>query len=337
MDRQERLRRKEEEIEAKYEAAAKAERKVAKQKVANNAVYLLLASIIVVFICIVAVATGKGWYFSKFSGFGFSSLSMTTSLFSITVDISCAGKNTVEKAICRHIAAVQGEYNLLDVQNRLCVLGPPSCATMRQVYGASIVVFASFSVCGLLQLTAGVLLWSYWFVSPLPSVKRWCFACMGLSGLSVLAGVMLWFVSLPDVSAIPMSWNALVSQLPSGELFKVQAATDFLPFGWCFIVYVLLGIFIMGQLLYAAMHFQARHDEWKAEQEERGEYDSLLDARAGIFAQQYMSPAGAPMTPGTSYPPPGGPAWQGSPPYKEPTAATSLVDEPPGQMQAPTV
>lgn len=314
---------------ADFEAGRK-KIEMTKKKDANNLIYFLCFSGFVLVVALLVACLGDGWQFHKLTGFGFTCITITTSLFEVNLNVKCGGKNTVEEIICARIAkAPAGVFTLHDAQNNLCALMPPVCMIMRNLYLCSFILFAAAFLATVAQVFGLMVLYNYWFVSPLPKLKRLGLALLALTLTILVAGLTMWTCLCPDITLIPMFMNQLTAPAGAimGSVFRINPGA-FLAYGWCWFLWIGITVLSLGQLTVVAVFFKAHEGEKAAVEGELQEFERLLaakyeleDARAGfgganyeemideMMAQQLQQFSGAPvMQPGMpGQPPPGMP------------------------------
>jgi len=272
------------ELERRDFEAGRRKRDLTRKKDANNLIYILCLSAFVVIVMLVTVSLGDGWILHKLDGFGVTSLTMSTSLFEISIHVKCGGKTTIEEAICTRLSsAPAGTFSLHEAQNSLCALAPPVCGVLKQVYMCSFVLFGAFFFTAMMQLFGSLILFNYWFVNPLPKLKRFGLVLIAMSFFTLIGGLVAWTAMIPDITVIPMMLNAATQQLGAalGGILSLNPG-GFCPYGWCWFLTIGIIAIILLQILIVMVGFKAHEGEHDAVEAEYAEYERLLEAKGNI-------------------------------------------------------
>lgn len=304
-------RKREEELRQREFDAGRKKRDLTRKKDANNLIYGLCLSCFIVIVMLTVAVLGDGWFYHRLMGFGVTSLTMTTSLFEININVKCGLKSGPEEFICERLSkSAMGEFSLHEAQNHVCALAPPVCPILKQVYMCSFILFGSFFMTAVLQIFGSLILYNYWFINPLPKLKRIGIVTIGFSFLLLLGGLVAWTCMVPDISIIPKLINAATATFGAlaGEILSLRPG-GFCPYGWCWFMVIGICAMILLQIVVVSLAFKAHEGEQDALDAEFAEYDRLLDAKgnleefratgmdvnAGMMQPMNLGPPGAPM------------------------------------------
>lgn len=296
IDKAEARRLKDEELDERERATMRIQRDKQRKQDSNNVIYTLLSTSIIVITMLVVMSMGSGWTFSKITGIGCVSIEIGTSMLRIWFHANCDGKNTLEDSICKVVfAPFNGDYSLFNVQNDLCASMPSwtfFCGTIKNIYFYSWILFGAFAATTILQLVGMLIIWNYWFVSPLPKLKRMGIGMLVLSFGILLGGFVTWTALMPALGLLPAQLVQIpgadgvgvFSQIPGleggalGTIVEVKPG-DFIPYGWCWIMCIFCIIFIFAQIVCLVCFFKSHGGEKEAVDTQLDEYEQLINAR----------------------------------------------------------
>lgn len=241
---------------------------------------------------------GNSWATVSFVGAGVKMFSISTSLFTIDVDIMC-GKNWLEDQLCSVIQKMHGRHSIHDAQQLSCAMTDHACSVMDRMYYASFIIFFFHTVAIICNLCAALFLYYYWNGEATEKVRQYALRFFFFAPFSMLAGTAGWSMVCPDLGQLPMAWTHATSMITGGHnLFGYTEVPTF-PFGWCWTLSWIIFVLMSLQLMAWACCF--REHQTEDEQNMKEELDKLMMGDPGLLEDPSMSGYSQASTAPTQY------------------------------------
>lgn len=227
--------------------------------------------------------TQDKWAYRTFTGFGLSSMHLSTGIFTMEVRVRCA-KNFIEDFVCQVGAKANGRHTLQQAVGVMCAISDTACDEMNRIYLASyIILFGTFGT--IICLCCGAfLLYYYWFHQPLTKYRTMGMSMLLTSPFLGIVSCVFWTVVSPDLAAFPQAWTRAAAFTGTGILFAIKSM-DMVPYGWCYFMYTLTLLLLIMTIAFLPC-VVGRHpseDEWEDWNEQHWEAmeDQLFEAQMG--------------------------------------------------------
>jgi len=229
-------------------------------------------------VCIVVLMFSGYWCTNRLTGAGVGTIVVSTSLWTITVDVECRS-NFIEEAVCRQTwINIQGSRPLYEMQGHACSLVPSACDVLRRIFESSLVLVFFMVFAAICQLTSAFFLYSYSYTTAHPKLREYSSLLVWLGPMIMLAGLTVWSFLVPDLGELPHSMTNLAHMVGLGGVLGYHKVHDIqMGRSWFAAVALELCLIIQGAFWKTFFFESENEDEVIWEEVRQKQYIESLD------------------------------------------------------------
>jgi len=247
---------------AEFQRLERVRQQQARQKIQDmkNFVARMVFAQVFFAVCMVVLMSGGYWCTNRLTGAGVGSVVISSSLWTITVDVECRS-NVLEEAACRRtFAKIQGSRPLYEMQGHACTLVPSACDVLRRIFESSLVLVFFMVFAAICQLTSAFFLYSYSYTTAHPKLREYSTVLTWLGPMILLVGLTVWSFLAPDLGEIPASLTNIAAMADVAGILGYHKVHD-IQFGRSWFAAVALEICLIIQGIFWNTFFSESENE----------------------------------------------------------------------------